>query len=252
MPAGIDHLARDHLVGQAAALVIDVLQEQIERGDALGQAALDGVPFGAGDDARQEVVRKDPLGALFAAIDGEGDALVEERQVGRLLLAAHFVGRQLHQHIVDKLVVRPHRAGAGEHFVVSVAQVVRLKRIRANGPIRKSGSSHDLTCWLRTWKSNSGYHGRRGEEGTGARARYSKETSARLNHVMAGMVTRLGESRLESLLESAKLLNATLKLEDLLRHLLRTVMGRLLVSRCVIGIEKNRKCASHWRAAARL
>ena len=69
---------------------------------------------------------------------------------------------------------------------------------------------------------------------------------------MAGMVTRLGESRLESLLESAKLLNATLKLDDLLRHLLRTVMGRLLVSRCAIAIEKAPRCAWRWRAAARL
>lgn len=53
---------------------------------------------------------------------------------------------------------------------------------------------------------------------------------------MAGIVTKLGESRLESLLESAKLLNATLNLDELLRHLLRTVMGRLLVKRCAIAI----------------
>jgi sigma-B regulation protein RsbU (phosphoserine phosphatase) len=56
---------------------------------------------------------------------------------------------------------------------------------------------------------------------------------------MAGTVTKLGESRLESLLESAKLLNATLQVDDLLKHLLRTVMGRLLVSRGVIAIKKG-------------
>ncbi len=39
---------------------------------------------------------------------------------------------------------------------------------------------------------------------------------------------RLDASRLESLLESAKLLGSSLKLEDQLRHLMRTVMGRLL------------------------
>lgn len=55
---------------------------------------------------------------------------------------------------------------------------------------------------------------------------------------MLGVATKLGESRLESLLESAKLLNSTLKLDDLLRHLLRTVMGRLLVGRCAIAIRK--------------
>ncbi len=43
-------------------------------------------------------------------------------------------------------------------------------------------------------------------------------------------------ARLESLLESAQLLHATLNLDDLLSHLLRTVMGRLLVTRAVIAI----------------
>ncbi len=47
---------------------------------------------------------------------------------------------------------------------------------------------------------------------------------------------RLGESRLEALLESAELLHASLRVEDLLRHLMRTVMGRLLVGRAVIAI----------------
>ena len=50
------------------------------------------------------------------------------------------------------------------------------------------------------------------------------------------MITRLGESRLESLLESAKLLHSTLELDALLKHLLRTVMGRLLVTRGAIAI----------------
>lgn len=44
-------------------------------------------------------------------------------------------------------------------------------------------------------------------------------------------------SRLESLLESAQLLHASLDLDDLLKHLLRTVMGRLLVTRAVIAID---------------
>jgi len=42
---------------------------------------------------------------------------------------------------------------------------------------------------------------------------------------------------LESLLESAKLLNSTLNLDDLLGHLLRTVMGRYLITRGVVAIQ---------------
>ena len=50
------------------------------------------------------------------------------------------------------------------------------------------------------------------------------------------MDTRLDSSRLESLLESARLLNSSLRLEDLLGHLLRTVMGRMLATKGVIAV----------------
>ena len=53
------------------------------------------------------------------------------------------------------------------------------------------------------------------------------------------MANRLGESRLEALLESAELLHASLRSEDLLRHLMRTVMGRLLVGRAAIAIRRD-------------
>lgn len=46
-------------------------------------------------------------------------------------------------------------------------------------------------------------------------------------------------SRLESLLESAQFLHASLDLDDLLSHLLRTVMGRLLVTRAAIVIDEG-------------
>ncbi|MDR3699962.1 MAG: SpoIIE family protein phosphatase [Candidatus Sulfopaludibacter sp.] len=55
----------------------------------------------------------------------------------------------------------------------------------------------------------------------------------------AQISARLGESRLEALLESAELLHASLRVEDLLRHLMRTVMGRLLVGRAAIAIRKD-------------
>jgi sigma-B regulation protein RsbU (phosphoserine phosphatase) len=46
----------------------------------------------------------------------------------------------------------------------------------------------------------------------------------------------LSASGLQALLESARLLNSSLSLEDMLRHLLRTVMGRLLVTRGAIAL----------------
>lgn len=53
------------------------------------------------------------------------------------------------------------------------------------------------------------------------------------------MTTGLDASRLESLLESAKLLNSTLDLELILKHLLRTVMGRLVARRGLIAIRHD-------------
>lgn len=51
------------------------------------------------------------------------------------------------------------------------------------------------------------------------------------------MPQSLGVSNLEALLESAQLLHASLDLDDLLKHLLRTVMGRLVVGKGLIVVE---------------
>lgn len=51
--------------------------------------------------------------------------------------------------------------------------------------------------------------------------------------------TLLDASRLESLLESAKLLSSSLDLDSLLKHLLRTVMGRTLVGRGFVAVETD-------------
>ncbi|HEY8459333.1 MAG TPA: SpoIIE family protein phosphatase [Blastocatellia bacterium] len=53
------------------------------------------------------------------------------------------------------------------------------------------------------------------------------------------MSSSLDASRLEALLESAQLLHSSLNIDDLLRHLLRSVMGRLLVSKALIAVEEE-------------
>src|SRR5499427_3546491 len=53
------------------------------------------------------------------------------------------------------------------------------------------------------------------------------------------MSSSLDSSRLEALLESAQLLHSSLNIEDLLRHLLRSVMGRLLISKALIAVEEE-------------
>lgn len=57
---------------------------------------------------------------------------------------------------------------------------------------------------------------------------------------------RLDTGRLESLLESARILGSSLDLREQLNHLLRTVMGRLLVTRAVVALRDGQG----WRVAA--
>lgn len=63
----------------------------------------------------------------------------------------------------------------------------------------------------------------------------------------------LSLSRLESLLESAQLLHASLDLDDLLRHLLRSVMGRTAAGRALVAVEeKSGLCIKLVRGAPKL
>ncbi len=78
MVRAVNQLARHHAVLQHQAVAIDILQEKVERRDALRQPALDARPFGGRDDARQKIGRDDALCGLGVRIDREGDALMQE------------------------------------------------------------------------------------------------------------------------------------------------------------------------------
>ena len=77
-----------------------------------------------GDDARQDVVGEDPLGAFVVAVDREGDALVEEGAVGGLLALAPLGGRQLEQPVEEQAVAVPGRVPRREHLVEGGVELV--------------------------------------------------------------------------------------------------------------------------------
>src|ERR1044071_5299944 len=52
------------------------------------------------------------------------------------------------------------------------------------------------------------------------------------------MATGFDVSRLEALLESAKLLQSSLDLDVILKHLLRTAMGRMLARRGLVAVNR--------------
>ena len=120
----VDHIHRHHAVLDDLTLVVDIMQEQVERGETLAQAALDRRPFAPGDDARDQVVGEDAFGALRAAVDGESNALVEERQVCRALAAVQFVRRQGEKVLVEALVMLPRLAARSQELIVCPSGVV--------------------------------------------------------------------------------------------------------------------------------
>ena len=121
-----DDVGGDDAVFDDGLVVVDVMNEQVQRADPLLEAALDHVPFGGGHDPRDEIEGKDPLGAGAVAVHVEGDPHVQERALGRLLPAQELaVGHRLEQ--LDERPGRGSRLGARlEHLVKeSIRLVVR-------------------------------------------------------------------------------------------------------------------------------
>jgi hypothetical protein len=75
-----NELRRNDPILEALLALIDVENEEVQGRDALDQPRLQPFPLARRDDAGHEVEREDPLGALLLTVDGEGDALVHERE----------------------------------------------------------------------------------------------------------------------------------------------------------------------------
>ncbi len=96
-----DQLRGHDPVLEDQALVINVVNEEIESANTLLEPALDAVPLGRGDQAGDRVEGNDPLNPLIATIDGKRDSLLTHRQVGDLVPAFQLVGAELDQPLVQ-------------------------------------------------------------------------------------------------------------------------------------------------------
>ncbi len=132
VPSRAEHeLSRDEVGTQDALLVIDVVQEQVERPDALLEPAFDPRPFLRGHDPRDEIERHRLLGAARILVHREGDPLRLERQLGRTLALLDIRGAERRQAAGEVRVVRPHLAGGREHLVPEFPRRVRGQHARA-------------------------------------------------------------------------------------------------------------------------
>ena len=89
----------EHLLGREQAgledllVVVDVVEEGVERADALAQARGELAPLVRRQHPRDDVERDQPLVAVLLAVDREGDADAVEQAVGLGALLAQDVVR---------------------------------------------------------------------------------------------------------------------------------------------------------------
>ncbi len=110
-------LGRDDAFLENALVVIDVVQKQVHRLDALQQAVFDRGPFVGGKHARDQVEGKDLLDAAAVGVDGEGDALVDEDQVGAARRRWNSSARSLPETLDQRPAMRVRLPRRLEQFV---------------------------------------------------------------------------------------------------------------------------------------
>jgi hypothetical protein len=133
MPRAEHERGRHAALEQDALLVVDVVEEALERRDPLREPALEERPLVRRDHARDQVEREDPLELVLCAVDGEADPGVAERGLDRPAALAELVGRELGELAREGGVVRPRRAAGVEHLVEERAGLVALAEERGLG-----------------------------------------------------------------------------------------------------------------------
>ena len=104
-------------------------RKEVQRRDALREAALEKFPFLGRDDPRQQIEREDFLRALRRAIDVERDALPQKRRVNRLPLGVKLLRRKLAKNLVKFAIMAAHAAPGVQHFIESPVDLVFFQHI---------------------------------------------------------------------------------------------------------------------------
>ena len=112
-----DELRGNDAVLEALLALIDVQDEEVQRRDPLDQPRLQALPLARRDHAGHEVEREDPLGALLFTVDGEGDALVHERELLETLAALDLALREGLEDGDERPVVLTRRPAPVERLV---------------------------------------------------------------------------------------------------------------------------------------
>ncbi len=117
-------LGGNRAVVQDMLLVVDVVEEAIQRRDALNAATLDVRPIVAREYSRDHVEGQHSVDRIAVTVDGERDTKVVELAVARL--CAPLKGRDLHvaHPIADRIGVRGGVSAAAEHLAEESCAIV--------------------------------------------------------------------------------------------------------------------------------
>jgi hypothetical protein len=122
----VQHGLRDDLVPKDPLLVIDVVDEQVQRGQALDQTGLDGLPFAPRDDPGQDIEGPGPVDVLPLAVDGEADPHLQDRMVRRLLAGLQFIVVEGGEVVGEAPCGGPGLPRGGDQFVIERSGIVGL------------------------------------------------------------------------------------------------------------------------------
>ena len=119
-------------VAQRPSFVVDVLQKEVERGQALPEAAVDVVPFLRREQAGNAVDGDDLLGRPVRADDRERDPLVDEPARDAFLQLPQFLRRGARQRRAQPPRDAAEASVSAEHLVVEAGvQLVARERPRS-------------------------------------------------------------------------------------------------------------------------
>jgi hypothetical protein len=134
-----DDETRDHVVLKDLLVVIDIVDEFVQRVDALAQPALDEIEVVGGQDARDHVEGEDALGPRLVTADGECDSHREQRLLGRLLPSFELTFWELPDQIDEQLGPGARPSRRFEQLVEEAVQRVAVEAHHLNGsPARRA------------------------------------------------------------------------------------------------------------------
>ncbi len=112
-----DEFRRDDPFLEDRPRPVNVGQEKVQRAHALGEAGLQPPPFGAGENAGNDVEGDQPLGGVLVAVDAEGDADAAEHVLRLGAARGEHIGRRLLEPFFDMPVERAHVLLFETHFI---------------------------------------------------------------------------------------------------------------------------------------